>query len=483
MCDTTMTHFSPLLVISASNIFMKRSDFPNNRFCIAVGLVLTASLLFFRNLHTYTSIFVAAQIQKTKIRNMTTSTLPLQFPDETWFEDVFGFHERTHKEYEMTRERFQLMQSQSSDPSTKLRWIGDDGKPSSQPPIEITFGSFLTPSVQDLRLECKHLQEQLQKNKFKTPQEEASKQCLRQGKTKILWRNVEGSVLDLHADPQNTGAIFQAASQFNCLEFPQPLSLPENGITNYAWDHTQGPACAIACGAGTAFRNYLVPMPNGTVGQSAKHQINTLQAVLERLTVLNNDKPIRVKVKDGYANSINKHLYAVHDLLAEHSDDLRSLLRVGIQRDTEVTYPVLTGRTVTQVYCSAVPISYSQASADAWKPLAQIILQGAYEATLLEGVRQHLILLQQQQESSDKLSSPVSLPPPPPPTKIYLTLVGGGVFGNDLSWIWQAMEYAHKAVASYPVVLDVAIVHYSGIPEGAQVLVKELNAQSHQQQQ
>jgi hypothetical protein len=45
-------------------------------------------------------------------------------------------------------------------------------------------------------------------------------------------------------------SVFQAASQFNCLEFPGPECKPEDGVTAYFCDRTQGPACALACGAG-----------------------------------------------------------------------------------------------------------------------------------------------------------------------------------------------------------------------------------------
>ena len=38
--------------------------------------------------------------------------------------------------------------------------------------------------------------------------------------------------------------MFQAASQFNCLEFAGPEELPEDGVTQYDDDPTQGPACA-----------------------------------------------------------------------------------------------------------------------------------------------------------------------------------------------------------------------------------------------
>ena len=36
-----------------------------------------------------------------------------------------------------------------------------------------------------------------------------------------------------------------------------PGVIPEQGITAYASDKTQGPVCAMACPAGTLFRNYF----------------------------------------------------------------------------------------------------------------------------------------------------------------------------------------------------------------------------------
>jgi hypothetical protein len=82
-------------------------------------------------------------------------------------------------------------------------------------------------------------------------------------------------VLPLHS--QYPRATFQAASQMNCLEFPNQYAtsflthmtidcnilrmhtVPEDGVTIYAADPTQGPACALACAAGSVYRNYFCP--------------------------------------------------------------------------------------------------------------------------------------------------------------------------------------------------------------------------------
>jgi hypothetical protein len=68
---------------------------------------------------------------------------------------------------------------------------------------------------------------------------------------------VTGDVRHMHQSPENAGALFQVASQFNLLEMVSPTVTPEHGVTRYQNDCTQGPACAIAAGAATIYRNYL----------------------------------------------------------------------------------------------------------------------------------------------------------------------------------------------------------------------------------
>ena len=46
-------------------------------------------------------------------------------------------------------------------------------------------------------------------------------------------------------------ALFQVASQFNLLEMINPNITPEMGIDRYEFDRTQGPICAMSCGAET----------------------------------------------------------------------------------------------------------------------------------------------------------------------------------------------------------------------------------------
>jgi hypothetical protein len=64
----------------------------------------------------------------------------------------------------------------------------------------------------------------------------------------------------------NENAVFQAASQFNSLEFVSQHVTPENGVQGYASDKTQGPACSVVCGPATVYRNYFAPVTDPSNG-------------------------------------------------------------------------------------------------------------------------------------------------------------------------------------------------------------------------
>ena len=92
---------------------------------------------------------------------------------------------------------------------------------------------------------------------------------------RVTVRNIVADVRELHRADEHTGALFQVASQFNLLEMTGPSVTPEDGVTRYASDPTQGPACAIAAGAATIYRNYFAPVAD-QFGQTAQHQLDGL---------------------------------------------------------------------------------------------------------------------------------------------------------------------------------------------------------------
>ena len=332
--------------------------------------------------------------------------------------------------------------------------------------------------------------------------------------------NVVGEARSLHRTiPQ--GSIVQAASQFNLLEFPSPSVIPEDGITGYQYDRTQGPACAMAAAAGTAYRNYLVPVvprlpaaaptvpADGAAttkqqqqqqqrGQTQHHQLNGLQDVEDYVSSWHqqanrrrsntSERPLPAgsywKVSNGYIESTRSQLEAFNQALATSSttastpgplvdlllveDNLISRLRIGVQEDTTVTDDPELHHTVTQTFNSAVSIGYSNISLSLWEPLARLVLKATYEATLLVGVLKTMEYYRRL--SLSQSSSPTTTPPPPP---ILLTKVGGGVFGNRDSWIIEAIERAMDCVAKYGIDLDIRIVHYGRLDRQYRVLERD----------
>lgn len=256
-------------------------------------------------------------------------------------------------------------------------------------------------------------------------------------------REVVADVQALHLDPAHDGATFQVASQFNLLEMPGPTVTPDQGIAAYDTDRTQGPACAIACGAGTLWRNYFVPL-EGQTGQSRDRQID---ALADLGAALGNQAGRLWAMRNGYATPDAAGLREVSDRIAAATeterDHWRGLLRVGVQTDSEVTLNHA-GHGVTQVFCSALPIGYSDLAAPAWEPFARLVLEAAYEATMRAAI----------------VNARTSGTP-----RLFLTLLGGGVFRNDASWITGAIARALQSVPGQG--LDVCLVSHgrpSGLP-------------------
>jgi hypothetical protein len=319
-----------------------------------------------------------------------------------WFERITGFREVA---YDDTRAKLSVV----------------DGRlHSTHSDRTCAVGHLETPSLAELRLQAKGLTAGV-------------------GKSQLSC--VQGDVRALHGDTRNAGALFQVASQFNLLEMVSPEVTPEHGVTRYETDGTQGPACAMAAGAGTIFRNYFA-MAVGHSGQRRDRQIDCLLDVGE---ALGNAQGSLWQMRNGYCLVSDEGLTKVDarlaELGAEQLDDLRSRLRIGLHTDVEVT-DAGTGHLLSQAYCSALPVAYNPIqSPSAWQRFASLVLDAAYEATLLSAVLQR--------ERHDR---PV----------VYLTRLGGGVFGNNAAWITAAMRRALECCRD--AALDVRLVSH-GAPD------------------
>jgi len=241
----------------------------------------------------------------------------------------------------------------------------------------------------------------------------------------------------LHYEPSNAGAVFQAASQFNCLEMTGPNVSPTAGVGIYINDRTQGPACALACPAATVYRNYLV-QHEGNTGQHPV-QIDNLKEV--GVVVGNNGGSYWV-MQNGYAMPVGRGSLAELAACLRTEPNLveqaEAALRVGVHWETSVAPPH--EHRVCQVYASALPCAYARGPPESdWEPFARLVLRAAYEATLAVGAVRSL-------EAGGAR------------VKCYLTALGGGVFGNRYEWILDAILHALDLYQGWP--LDVVLVHY-----------------------
>lgn len=210
--------------------------------------------------------------------------------------------------------------------------------------------------------------------------------------------------------------LFQVASQFNGLEAPDACIVP---VVDYLHDYTQGPRASVSAFPGVLLRHYSAPTRDGAgrFAQSEAAGLNLLADVFDDSVA---------EVKCGYLQS-----GAVRDRAAfaaalverfEHA-------RVGVHEGVEVVYghdwsgPVVGHRRIAQVLTSTIALG-GYGRDDGSQELATArrqLLRAAYLGTLL---------------AAADLGR----------THVVLTLIGGGVFGNPLSDIWDAIFWAAEAV-------------------------------------
>ena len=125
--------------------------------------------------------------------------MPRGASSTAWFEELFGFREGGS--YRENRAKFRM----------EGEVLVVDGAPKYKTHF---VGRWSTPSLAELRAELPQLQGGLRFKHLPTP------------------TGVEPLILD----PQNAGAVFQAASQFNALEMVGPGVSPRQGIACYSND-------------------------------------------------------------------------------------------------------------------------------------------------------------------------------------------------------------------------------------------------------
>lgn len=212
-------------------------------------------------------------------------------------------------------------------------------------------------------------------------------------------------------------SLFQAASQFNCLESPGPWVVP---VSRYFSDPTQGPRASISAYPATLLRHYRAPGPQGPfVQRSEGPQLNLLHRVA---------LPGVAQVESGYLLSHRvEQPQTFATLLHEHFGEIE----VGLHEGAEVVLgggwdgPVVGKRRIAQVFTSTLAAGgYSRVDfrEPVWLDIVTQLQRAAYLGTLLSAAATGQ-------------------------RRAVLTLIGGGVFGNPLPLIWDCILWACQEVS------------------------------------
>jgi len=288
----------------------------------------------------------------------------------------------------------------------------------------------------------------------------------------------------MQANIVNREAAFQVASNFNCLESRDE---PENGIINYVGGPAQGEEASLSAMPAAIYRMYFVPHA-GVYGQFQK-SINLLRNVkipdvLGSFFAITNGK-ILISYDNTYFNKpgdprglidrglgvkilpmANKPLFLKENSKKEW-DSSKALMSVqlGIHKNVQVTAGFSMPRPenisdsewnskglgirswtgsslavndpnqiITQIFTSAQNLK-RLGRGTAWDDFAKMLLDAAYEGTVyaadLAGCK-----------------------------KLYLTLMGTGVFENDMSWVVNSIVKVKELIIQSG--MDVTLVVFDG---------------------
>jgi hypothetical protein len=224
--------------------------------------------------------------------------------------------------------------------------------------------------------------------------------------------------------------VFQVASNFNGIEAINDDIYPDvqSFVEQYIYDRTQGPVASISAGGAAIARVHAAFFDTSEKDwmQTKEHQINIIEELHEYLPTHN-----------GYIRfSGNEKELPQSD---KEKDELFRKMHVCYHENVQVTSGHRTAQSIEilkkpkyidQVFCAAINIHQGE-SGRFNKTLphindsCQFILNSAYNSTYLVTVakkKKHL----------------------------YLTLIGGGAFGNSRKWIFDAILNAHLKYTKNP---------------------------------
>lgn len=241
-------------------------------------------------------------------------------------------------------------------------------------------------------------------------------------------KNVD--IAALQADPQNKNALFQVASNLDCLEADGGKKFHINDYVAYK---TQGEIAVLSALPGIIDRMYLQPdirllknfVWNGKRVPLSAGYFPYYSLMEEQFGSMTKDDILNAASRVCVGVQHNVHVVSgARKSCMMKKDGFYCLHAQKINDHTQV---------ITQVLTAALDPYYNDTSTQGYKNFARVLLHAAYKGTLdvarILGIK-----------------------------KIYLTLVGGGVFKNDYSWISEAIVAAVNDFACHSSVEGTQII-------------------------
>jgi len=234
-------------------------------------------------------------------------------------------------------------------------------------------------------------------------------------------------VAHLQSLPENRNAVFQVASNFNGIESISEASSPDSDdfTEKYIRDFTQGPAASVSAGAAAIARVhaafYDAKKDPSEWPQTKDHQMNFLDKLEKHFPMKNGYIVYTGNEPKKFPKSGDRKFKA---LLKKTSVGYHQTCQVTTGHRSETFKKISDPKQVVdQVLCAAVNISQGLSGMKNMRqPNSELkcsfVLRSAYYGTYMAAILHRR-------------------------KKLFLTLIGGGAFSNERSWIYDALLKAH----------------------------------------
>jgi hypothetical protein len=219
----------------------------------------------------------------------------------------------------------------------------------------------------------------------------------------------------LQALPENQNALFQVASNFNGLELMSKFdSRAMLEVGSYIFDRTQGPFASISAGPGLLLRHYFPFYNPRTTPKDWRQKYMGRQLEL---------------LGETHLKTTNGYLELELDSIQKELDE--GLVKVAHHRDVQVAFGTVRGsehqflekeqQTIDQVFTATADLApHTNGEVLEKHPLELEILVKKLLTASYEGTLRAALAAGRQ--------------------KVYLTLIGGGVFCNPPNWLGDVLE-------------------------------------------